>query len=217
MNKTILTLLTVIPSLLFGQGIKKIKDKENNEIFYVLKSDKTTKHGEYKRFSYNNKLLIKGFYNKGSKDSIWECYDFDGQITSKYNYSKNELVFYKSYDKIKDKKYKIINGSNSSDTTLSRPPIFLCGNDFVMSEIVKNMRYPLAAFENRKSGKVNVIFTVDKLGKASNFHVETPLGFGMDEEAIRVLKLLPDNWLPGLLEDQPIDVEMVYQISFRLQ
>lgn len=217
MNKAILFLLTVIPTLLFGQDIKKITDKESNETFYVLKSDKTTKHGEYKKFSYNNKLLIKGFYKQGVKDSIWECYDFNGELTLKYNYTKNELVFYKPNEKVKDKKYKIINGSSGSGTTLSRPPIFLGGDDFVMSELVKNIRYPSTAVENGKSGKVYVLFTVDKFGKTSNYHVETPLGFGLDEEAIRVLKLLPDNWLPGLLNEQPVDVEVVYPINFRLQ
>jgi hypothetical protein len=39
----------------------------------------------------------------------------------------------------------------------------------------------------------------------------------MDEEAIRVLKLLPDNWLPGLLNGQPVDVEIVYPINFKLK
>jgi TonB family protein len=217
MNKTILFLLTVIPTFMYGQDIKKITDKESDEIFYVLKSDKTTKHGEYKKFSYNDKLLIKGFYKQGLKDSIWECYGFDGQLTLKYNYTKNELVFYKPNDKVKDKKYRIVNGSNASDTTLSRTPIFLGGDAFVLSELAKNIVYPSTAVENGKSGKVYVLFTVDKFGKTSNYHVETPLGFGMDEEAIRVLKLLPDNWLPGLLNEQPVDVEIVYPINFRLQ
>lgn len=216
MNKSILFLLTVIPTFLFGQDIKKITDKENNETFYVLKSDKTTKHGEYKKFSYNNKLLVKGFYKEGVKDSIWECYDFDGQLTLKYNYNKSEVVTCKPKEIVKDKKYKIVN-SNSTDTILSRTPIFLGGDDYVLSELIKNIRYPSGAVENGKSGKVYVVFTIDKYGKTSNYHVDKPIGFGMDEEAIRVLKLLPDNWLPGLLNGQPVDVEIVYPINFKLQ
>lgn len=217
MNKKILILLTIIPTFLFGQDIKKIIDKENNETFYVLKSDKTTKHGEYKKFSFNNKLLIKGIYKQGVKDSIWECYNFYGELTLKYNYTQNELVFYKPNDKVKNKMFKIVNSNNNSDTALSRPPIFLGGDHFVLSEIAKNIRYPSAARENGKSGKVCIMFTVDKFGKTSNYHVETPLGFGMDEEAIRVLKLIPDNWLPGLLNEQPVDVEVSYPIYFKLQ
>jgi TonB family protein len=214
MNKTILFLLIVIPTFVLGQDTKKITDKENNETFYVLKSDKTTKHGEYKKFSYNNKLLVKGFYKQGVKDSIWECYDFEGQLTLKYNYNKSEVIVYKPNEIVKDKKYKIL---NSKDTILSRTPIFLYGDDYVSSEIIKNIRYPSSAIDNGKSGKVYVVFTIDKYGKTSNYHVDEPIGYGMDEEAIRVLKLLPDNWLPGLLNGQTVDVEVVCPINFILE
>lgn len=216
MNKTILFLLTFVPTILFGQDLKKINDNENNETFYVLKSDRVTKHGKYQKFSYNYKLLITGFYKHGVRDSIWECFNMDGDRTAIYNYTKNQLVYYKPTDKIKDKKFRLLNGNNNSDTTLSRTPIFLGGEDLVRSVLAKNLRYPSAALEKGKSGKVYVLFTVDKFGKVSNFHVESPQGFGMDNEAIRVLKLLPDNWLPGLLNEQPVDVEVAYPISFTL-
>lgn len=216
MNKAILFLVTIIPTFLFGQDVKKVTDKENHETFYVLKSDKTTKHGEYKKFSYKHKLLVRGFYKQGVKDSIWECYDLDGQLTLKYNYTSNQLIFHKPNDIVEGKKYKIINGNSGSNTTLTRPPIFLGGDDLMLSEIIENIQYPYAAKENGKEGTVNVLFTVDKYGKTSNFRVEKPLGYGMDEEAIRVLKLLPDNWLPGNLNGQPVDVEVSYPISYNL-
>jgi periplasmic protein TonB len=202
--------------LLFGQETRKINDKATNETFHVLKSDRTTRHGEYRKFSYNDRLLVKGYYKLGVKDSTWECYDLNGQLTMKFDYTKNELVFYKPNDKVKDKKFKIAAGNNSADTTLSRPPIFLGGDDYILSELANNIRYPANAVENGKSGKVFVIFTVDRSGKTGNYHVATPLGYGMDEEAIRVLKLLPDNWLPGLSAGQPVDVEVAYAVTFTL-
>lgn len=218
-NKTILILilLTIIPTFLFAQDTMFFTDKINNETYYVLKSDKITKHGEYKKFDYNNKLLINGFYNQGVRDSIWECYNFKGELNIKYNYTINELIYYNPTDNNINMKYKIANSDNNSDTTLSRPPIFLGGNDYITSVIVKNIIYPYEAIENLKSGKVNVKFTVDKFGKTSNYHVEQPLGFGLDEEAIRVLKLLPDYWLPGLQNGQPVDVEIDYHIIFRIK
>lgn len=217
MVKTILFLLSIVPTLIFGQQTKKITDKESNEVYYVLKSDKTTKHGEYKKLNYRNSILLKGFYKNGIKDSIWESYNFEGQITLKYDYSKNELIYFKPNEKLANQKYKLIDGKNNPDTSLSRPPLFLNGNDYIMSELVKNIRYPTEAAENGKSGKVNVLFTVDKFGKTNNYYVDKPLGYGMDEEAIRVLKLNPDNWLPGLLNGQAVDVEVVYPINFQLR
>ena len=215
MIKTFLLLLTLLPAILFGQETKKITIKETNETFFVLKSDKSIKHGAYKKFSYKNTLLIKGLYKQGLKDSIWECYNFDGQISLKYDYSKNELLFYKPGDKVR--KYKFINETENADTTLDRPPIFLGGDDAFTSDIVKNLRYPVEALENGISGKVYVSFVVDKKGKTSNYKIEKPLGYGLDMESLRVLKLQPDNWLPAIQNGQAIDIEVIYPVTFKLQ
>jgi len=215
MIKTFLLLLMLLPAILFAQETKRITTNETNETFFVLKADKTTKHGMYKKFSYKNTLLIKGFYKQGLKDSIWECYNFDGQISLKYDYSKNELLFYKPGDKVR--KYKFINETENADTTLDRPPIFLGGDDAFTSDIVKNLRYPVEALENGISGKVYVSFVVDKKGKTSNYKIEKPLGYGLDMESLRVLKLQPDNWLPAIQNGQAADIEVIYPVTFKLQ
>lgn len=60
-----------------------------------LKSDKKIRHGEYNyKNSFSGKLLVHGYYKFGSKDSIWDCFDRNGELISKYDYTKNELVFY---------------------------------------------------------------------------------------------------------------------------
>ena len=215
MIKTFLLLLMLLPAILFAQETKRITTNETNETFFVLKADKTTKHGMYKKFSYKNTLLIKGFYKQGLKDSIWECYNFDGQISLKYDYSKNELLFYKPGDKVR--KYKFINETENADTTLDRPPIFLEGDDAFTSDIVRNLRYPVEALQNGISGKVYVSFVVDKKGKTSNYKIEKPLGYGLDMESLRVLKLQPDNWLPAIQNGQAADIEVIYPVTFKLQ
>ncbi len=217
MNNLVLLLLILLPGVSFGQQTKKVKDKVNNESYYVLKSDNITKHGLYQQFSYKNKPLVKGFYKLGVKDSVWECYDFAGTLTLKYDYTKQEVVFYKPSDEHTVKKYRIVGDSSSLNQTLSRPPIYLYGEDWFLLELGKGTRYPSEARNNRKSGTVYVKFTVDKYGKTGNYYVETPLGFGLDEEAIRGLKKVPDNWLPGQVNGQPVDVEVVYPIKFSLR
>ena len=212
MNKQIFILLIFVPTMLFAQKTQKVTDKTTKETFYVLKSDKKTRHGEYKKTSYNNRQIISGKYKFGIKDGIWECYDFNGQLTLKYDYTKNELLYYKLNDRLKDKEYRVILNGNKIDTTLNRPPIFLGGDYFILSEI----KYPTIAQEHGKSGRVVVLFNIDKFGKTSNYRVETPIGYGMDEEVIRVIKLTQDDWLPGLLDGQPVDVEFDYPFTFRL-
>ena len=94
MNKLILLLLVCLPVGMVAQKTKKIKNSERNETFYVLKSDKKIRHGEYKKFNFQGKLLISGFYKLGAKDSIWECFTMRGELVSKYDFTNNELIFY---------------------------------------------------------------------------------------------------------------------------
>ena len=212
MKKQVLILLFCIPLTLYAQKTKKITKNETRETFYVLKSDKKTRHGEYQKFTYGNGLLIKGNYEYGVRSGIWEFFDFRGQPTSKYDYTKNELVFHRPSEGEKNRKYRIIVNGNHLDAKLSRVPILLGGDALIRSEL----RYPAIAQMNRISGRTNVIFTVDKIGRASNFQIETPLGYELDEEIIRVFKLLSDLWLPGILNGEPVDVEVIYPIIFRL-
>lgn len=216
MSKLLLFLLLFLPVVLFGQATKKIKDKETHETYFVLKSDQTTKHGEYKKYGYKNDLLIKGYYKLGVKDSIWECYNTKGELILKYDYTKRELISYKPDDKQKPGKYTVINES-STDTVLSSPPLFFGGDDLMFEELGQHVDYPAEAKENNRSGRVIVYFTVDKLGKVRNYHVKESLGYGMDEAVITGLKQLPNNWIPGLINGRPVDVEMAFPFMFSLE
>lgn len=64
----------------------------------------------------------------------------------------------------------------------------------------KNLRYPAAALENGVKGVVIVEFSVDKNGKLSDFKVVQSLGYGCDEEAVRLLKEGPKWEIVGNLE-----------------
>ena len=216
MNKIILFLIILLPTVLYAQGTKKINDRANNETFYVLKSDKITKNGEYTKLGINNKLLVKGYYKLGIKDSIWECFDNKGIPTLSYNFTGNKLIFYKPSKDLIAKKFTILNPKDSLDITLTRPPILLGGDNLILSEFARKIHFKYEAIGSGKSGYVCILFTVDKQGKTSNYRFEKPIGFGIDEEAVRVLKLLSDYWLPGLSNDEPVDVELVYQVFFTL-
>jgi len=216
MIKAISFLLMMIPVVLFSQPSKKITDKKTNETYYVLRSDMNTKHGEYTKFSYMDKPLVKGFFKNGVKDSTWECYDFNSKLTLLYDYSKKELIYYQPNEKKIKPEYRIINNNNSPDT-LDRPPIHLYGESFIANEIINTLRYPAKARENGISGRVYVVFTVDKNGKANNFRVESPLGYDLDEEAIRAVSSIPVFWLPGLVNNEPADVDVLFPINFTLQ
>lgn len=66
------------------------------------------------------------------------------------------------------------------------------GWDALEQHIAKNRRMPVQAVANGISGEVQVEFSVTTKGKLRGFKVLEPLGFGCDEEAIRLLQTGPE-------------------------
>jgi periplasmic protein TonB len=60
----------------------------------------------------------------------------------------------------------------------------------------KNLKYPEKALFANVTGKVYVEFIIESDGILTNFNILKSVGFGIDEEAIRVLKLSP-KWIPA--------------------
>jgi periplasmic protein TonB len=78
-----------------------------------------------------------------------------------------------------------------------------------------NLNYPYDARENRVSGKVAVNFIVDEEGRIIETKIIHSVGFGCDEEALRVIKLMP-KWKPGMLQGKPVKVSFNQVITFQL-
>ena len=96
-------------------------------------------------------------------------------------------------------------------------PSFPGGEKKMVEFILSNIHYPPVALENNISGKVYVKFTVDKEGKITNTELLKGIGGGCDEEAMRILKLMPD-WIPGRQNGNKVKVGgIVLHIDFTLR
>jgi TonB family protein len=82
--------------------------------------------------------------------------------------------------------------------------------------IEKNLRYPSEAKERGIKGKVNLQFTVEKDGSLTNIKVLKGLGYGCDEEAIRLMKAAP-KWYPSKIQGIPRRVTRTLPITFKLK
>lgn len=82
--------------------------------------------------------------------------------------------------------------------------------------LAKNLQYPQIAKENGVVGSVLVRFTVSKNGVPENFLVERGIGAGCDEEAIRLLKMMPP-WKPATLDGEPIAAKQMIYVPFKLE
>ncbi len=79
----------------------------------------------------------------------------------------------------------------------------------------KNLRYPNPAANAGVSGKVYVQFVVGQDGAISKVDILKGLGFGCDEEAERVIKLMP-HWSAGKQSGRAVAVKFTLPISFQL-
>jgi len=85
----------------------------------------------------------------------------------------------------------------------------------VVSHIKANLKYPEEAVKNKIQGQVVTEFVVDTNGTIINPTIKKGIGSGCDEEALRVLTLMP-NWIPGMQDGHPVKVRMVLPIVFQL-
>ncbi|WP_214225290.1 energy transducer TonB [Pedobacter sp. B4-66] len=81
--------------------------------------------------------------------------------------------------------------------------------------IQRNLRYPNAAQEVDAQGKVYISFVVEKDGSVSNVSVLRGIGYGCDEEAVRVISKSP-KWKPGKQNDQNVRVRYNMPLSFTI-
>lgn len=99
--------------------------------------------------------------------------------------------------------------------SMENPPNYPGGLDKFYKYLGDNIKYPPMAAENNIQGKVLVSFTVEKDGSLTDLKVERKLGYGTDEEAMRVLKL-SKRWNPGMQNGKPVRVKYNIPISFNL-
>jgi TonB family protein len=85
----------------------------------------------------------------------------------------------------------------------------------VVSHIKTNLKYPEEAIKNKVQGQVVTEFVIDTNGTILNPEIKKGIGSGCDEEALRVLMLMP-AWNPGMQDGQPVKVKMVLPFVFQL-
>ncbi len=95
-------------------------------------------------------------------------------------------------------------------------PEFVGGRDAFINYLQKSLKYPNQASQAGVEGKVFLQFTIEPDGSLSNVGVSKGIGFGCDEEALRVVKAMP-KWKPGKQSGRAVRVKFNLPIVFTLQ
>ena len=109
--------------------------------------------------------------------------------------------------------------AQSSDTTIYRvgdveeEPEFPGGKIARIVFIVQNLKYPNEARKEKLQGSVEVEFVVETDGSLTHFEVTESVHPILDEEALRVMKLMP-KWAPGKHQGKTVRVRYDLTITF---
>ncbi|GAB3258746.1 energy transducer TonB [Larkinella harenae] len=99
---------------------------------------------------------------------------------------------------------------------VEQDPQFPGGARQMADFLQKNLRYPPQAARASISGKVYLQFVVNTDGSIVDVTVVKGIGFGCDEEAMRVVKKMP-NWQPGKQSGRPVRVRFTLPVVFALE
>ncbi|MDB5269728.1 MAG: hypothetical protein JWP58_2768 [Hymenobacter sp.] len=92
-------------------------------------------------------------------------------------------------------------------------PAFPGGESAYYAFVRQTAHFPEEALKQGLSGTVYVSFVVDQQGRIIDAEVAKGCGHGFDEEALRVIRLMP-WWTPGLMGGKPVRVARTMSVPF---
>jgi TonB family protein len=172
----------------------------NVEIFSEDKTlGKTDANG---RFNVNNSLIGNKLRLVAPDFENTEIKVINGESQPLFIRPKAELIF---IDLKRNKTWKYNPSEHSAQPTVSP--------DDYLEYLQKNLKKSKQAIDNQIVGNVTVEFKVNKEGKLSDFKIIKSLGYGCDEEAIRVIKDGP-SWMSKVSNGEPRRQRVRQDVNF---
>lgn len=94
-------------------------------------------------------------------------------------------------------------------------PKFPGGTTELIKYVYNNLKYPDLNKEGGPTGTVYIRFEITKSGKVGNVEILKGIHPILDEEAVRVIKSLP-NFTPGMQDGKPMNVWYLIPVKFKL-
>lgn len=146
-----------------------------------------------------------GIYKEGYKDGIFEGKSFKENNSYSEKYEVGKFISGTRF---------IANGTKTEYFEMETKPVPKTGMQDFYSFIGKNFKYTRESINNKIQGKIFLSFVVNKDGEIEEPRIMKGLGYGLDEEAIRVL-LKYGDWIPG--EQRGIKVRCSFNLPLSLQ
>ena len=90
---------------------------------------------------------------------------------------------------------------------------FQDGYNSIIKFVQENIKFPAEAQENNVHGKLMVSVVVEKDGSLSDIKIKKGLGYGLDEEIVRIIKMMP-KWQPAQHKGKAVRQSQTIVIPF---
>lgn len=131
----------------------------------------------------------------------------NSSTTSNSSSSSNDTKSFKAGENPYAKEYE------EAFMVVQEPPTFPGGREELTKFVSQNLIYPKEAKDNGIKGKVFTSFIIEPDGKVTYPYIIKGIGGGCDEEALRVIKSMPD-WIPGKQNGTAVHVQFNLPIEF---
>jgi TonB family protein len=210
-----------------NKGISLVKEEKYEEQNKFLSEE--IKKNESDRNAYFNRGIVRWHLN----DAANACRDWSsvlalGDTAAFKLLDKNchgsmivdeDTIPSTQYHKmwsVEKKDNKTLSASTGAITLADEMPEFPGGTDALLDYFEKNLKYPVAAREHKIQGRVYVNFILSRKGKVLFPYVTRGIGSGCNEEAIRVIRAMP-QWKPGKQKGKPALVRYNLPVNFSLK
>ncbi|WPO80523.1 TonB family protein [Flavobacterium sp. KACC 22761] len=172
----------------------KIYDYWNSKNEHVVKNGNGFFEENWETFSAKGKL------KNGFKDGEWKGTNKETHYQYTDIYNEGKFISGKSINS---------EGIERQYTVLESKPLPQKGITDFYKFVGANFTKTKEAVINKVSGRLVVQFVIDKNGKIIEPKILKSLGYGLDEEAVRVVTAY-ENWIPG--QQRGVPVRVIYAI-----
>jgi len=130
-------------------------------------------------------------------------------VESRYKYTSSQMSPFHN-------KFRSARDTTHEGDTISVEAQFPGGSDAWMRYLIRNLRYPREAVNNRIQGTVILNFIIDEKGRIKNINATGPTNGGLREEAIRLLRQ-SGKWIPAKINDEPVPSSKMQPFTFKLE
>jgi periplasmic protein TonB len=139
--------------------------------------------------------------------------DKGGEPELKIDFNTQQVLLNKPSNLIS--KFLIADGDSFKEVKPEQEPIFLGGRGNIFYFLL-GLQYPLEARRKGMDGTVMISATITKEGKIVDEKVESGRFEVLNNEALRVFQKMADDWLPGKVDGNTVDMRILMPVRFKL-